>query len=123
MSLAAAERDLGGTITRVLSKTPPHLWGAYALLVDGEEGGATLLSRGSLAPWLRSHDLGDLADEAAARAARPATGLLLLILGGDGPRFKVFGGDVRRPGFPRGRVTPRRSPPRCASARAREGSR
>ena len=113
MSLAAAERaaerDLGATITRVLAKTPPHLWSSYALLVDEQEGGAKLMMRGELAPWLRSNDLGDLADEAAARAARPSTGILLLILGSDGPRFRVFGGELRAAGIPRGSVFPRRS--------------
>lgn len=98
--------SLPPSVAKVLARTPPRLWGAYAVIVDVEEGGAKLMTRGELGPWLRANDLAELADEATARAARP-TGLLLLLLGRDGPRFKALGGDVRRPGVPRGRTRPR----------------
>ncbi len=93
-------------VARVLERTPVERWGYLALLIDGE-GGAQIMSRGELASWLRSNDLGDLADEAVARRV-PPRGLLLLDLGRDGARFRVFGGERSRPGVPRGRTTPPR---------------
>lgn len=99
-------RALPPMVERVLRRTPVAHWRHYAVIVDSGEGGAQLMTRGELAPWLRAADLHELADEAAARAARPSTGLLLLTLTREGPRFHVLGGEQRRPGVPRGRTRP-----------------
>lgn len=100
--------SLPPTVARVLERTPVHAWGWFAVLVDEVEGRpAKIFDRTGLAPWLRANDLSELADEAASRATRPSTGLLLLILGKEGPRFKTIDGERREPGVPRGRTRPR----------------
>lgn len=87
-----AEHDecLTPAIRRVLQRTPVAQWSAYSVLLDSEAGEMQLMTRGELAGWLRANDLPTLAAEAASRRV-PFGGLLLLVLGSEGPRFHVLG--------------------------------
>lgn len=83
MSLLPAE------IAATLKRMPASRWHMMALLLNGEDGSARLMSRGELTSWLRANDLGTLAHEAGARRVAPGA-ILALILRDAGPKFVVL---------------------------------
>lgn len=110
------------TIVRVLNRTPRHKWNSFVVVVDNESASAKLMGRGELAAWLTANDLRALAAECLVRRV-PLGALILLHIGIEETRFRIVGGETRRPGVLRGRTAPARAPIRHPSTRDHEARR
>ena len=81
---------LNAQITDALRRTPVRSWHHYAVLHQGDDASARLMSRGELASWLWGNSLPTLAREASKRRVPPGTLLALFVLD-SGPAFRVLG--------------------------------
>lgn len=84
---------LNPTIHDRLTRMPPRLFHHHAVLHQGDDASAVLMSRGELSSWLAGNCLPTLAREAMRRTVPPASILGLFVLD-SGPVFRVLGKGV-----------------------------